>query len=517
VLMSQKVSRGLHLATFITPIIFISFIGCSPNGSLGPRSANTVASPLNPFPSGQGQPPLTCDVATSESQISVMMDENGNFQAPPASITIQAFRGDIPVQFRMLNQGYDNSGIERLPDGSSASTISFRPIRSGRHVIEFEVADFSNLNETATCSTEISLDTTDPPEIYAALNGSEENLEVPVARNQGVYFTWRSANATNCAVTINGEQTEHQGMQGEFFHGPLENDSQLVIEYSFEVTCLSSVSDEVRIKSVTAKVNPNPTGLLSVGLASGTVQVISGANVILTWVSQFALGGCFINEGLINTPVAPNDSLVLPAVRANRVLTLVCRDQFQGLAQSSLALEVVNPELSVTANNTSASYNKVLAETVTVAWDGTDVLDCELEGSSTTGKSGSVAVVNANLRSNMTFTVNCSTLGDPISASVAVNLPGQWVQVDRKVCSTECSNRGLENRTSPEGAFCAAGENIPTSSLGSHGTISYTHGCWPNCSAHVGNTPTSVGGMCYSAGQKRDNDRTDRTVGCFCV
>jgi hypothetical protein len=89
---------------------------------------------------------------------------------------------------------------------------------------------------------------------------------------------------------------------------------------------------------------------------------------------------------------------------------------------------------------------------------------------------------------------------------------GRWYQVDRAFCPTFCAGIGLANIQSPDGALCASGEAIAPSTLG----VIAQQRCWPSCAAHNFVGAASVGGFCYTPGQKRDNDRSDRTTGCFC-
>jgi hypothetical protein len=92
---------------------------------------------------------------------------------------------------------------------------------------------------------------------------------------------------------------------------------------------------------------------------------------------------------------------------------------------------------------------------------------------------------------------------------------GAWVAVDGQDCAAVCENRGETNVPSPEGAACTSGENIPQSALAAG--ITYNK-CYPSCNAHLaGPSPKSVGGRCYADGQKRDNDASDTTRGCFCL
>lgn len=88
-----------------------------------------------------------------------------------------------------------------------------------------------------------------------------------------------------------------------------------------------------------------------------------------------------------------------------------------------------------------------------------------------------------------------------------------WYPTNGQSCQAVCSAQRLTSSRSPEGAECVSGENKAPSA---EGTISYVHGCWPNCNPYLFGQTTSYGAFCYAPNQKRDNDRTDITVGCFC-
>jgi hypothetical protein len=89
---------------------------------------------------------------------------------------------------------------------------------------------------------------------------------------------------------------------------------------------------------------------------------------------------------------------------------------------------------------------------------------------------------------------------------------GGWMQVNGKDCTQTCRASGLVVGLSPEGASCTSGEVRPVSARLSG--IQYLHGTWGQETDHV--QSSSSGRFCYAPGQKRDNDRTDVTVGCFC-
>ena len=93
---------------------------------------------------------------------------------------------------------------------------------------------------------------------------------------------------------------------------------------------------------------------------------------------------------------------------------------------------------------------------------------------------------------------------------------GSWYNAPWQECSSFCRVIGGVNTPSPDGFSCTSGEERPQSALG---VVNYAPtGCWHNCRYPEGRRgASSVGHRCYAPGQKRDNDRTDVTVGCFCA
>ena len=91
----------------------------------------------------------------------------------------------------------------------------------------------------------------------------------------------------------------------------------------------------------------------------------------------------------------------------------------------------------------------------------------------------------------------------------------RWVGTNGGVCSQVCSTVGLFSKLSPEGSYCTSGEQIPASAVG---RISFQYGCWPSktCRAQGSRSTLSIGRFCYGASQRRDNGRTDVTMGCYC-
>lgn len=105
-----------------------------------------------------------------------------------------------------------------------------------------------------------------------------------------------------------------------------------------------------------------------------------------------------------------------------------------------------------------------------------------------------------------------------ISCTATVYRPGQsgWYNAPGWNCPAFCAAVGGINSPSPDGFSCTSGEERPWSAIG---VINYAPtGCWHNCGFPEGiRGAISVGDRCYAPSQKRDYDRTDITVGCFCA
>lgn len=91
---------------------------------------------------------------------------------------------------------------------------------------------------------------------------------------------------------------------------------------------------------------------------------------------------------------------------------------------------------------------------------------------------------------------------------------GSWEQSDgNKSCGQVCSQKGKRLARDPSGAQCASGEARPESAIGQ---INFVKGCWGGCTSQGNITTDALGLMCYQPGQRRDNDKTDQAVGCYC-
>ncbi len=110
------------------------------------------------------------------------------------------------------------------------------------------------------------------------------------------------------------------------------------------------------------------------------------------------------------------------------------------------------------------------------------------------------------------------TYNTQVTCTATIARPGtkKWYSAVAQDCPTFCAGVGGYNTPSPDGFSCVSGEVRGWSAIG---VVNFAPtGCWHDCGQPEGRPGSiSVGYRCYSPGQKRDNDRTDMTLGCFCA
>lgn len=104
-------------------------------------------------------------------------------------------------------------------------------------------------------------------------------------------------------------------------------------------------------------------------------------------------------------------------------------------------------------------------------------------------------------------------------AGVAAVDDGKWYQAKAESCTTLCTAKGLKSAPEPgTQIFCISGEMRPENAI--KAGIVFTFGAWRDASpvpnSQYAGGLKSEGIYCWSPGQKRDNDKTDKTVGCYC-
>ena len=171
-------------------------------------------------------------------------------------------------------------------------------------------------------------------------------------------------------------------------------------------------------------------------------------------------------------------------------------------------------------SNTGLEGNNTANRNITVV---TSAVPLQPQCSNTTDDDGDT-VIDTN-------DPGCHTDGDPTNPGTydpndddeTDPLVSCWMQSASAVqvsCNNLCLAVGGTPGVASGGAQCLSGESRPASALTALGSGNppFHWGCWPGGSCPTANVTanTAVGVMCYASGQRRDNDTTDRTVGCYC-
>jgi hypothetical protein len=193
---------------------------------------------------------------------------------------------------------------------------------------------------------------------------------------------------------------------------------------------------------------------------------------------------------------------------------------------ATLSATNVNGNTVTTTTSSVGIIEKIRNERLTVQWTTTHTNSCTLTSNLSTftpasGVSGIRNLEDVQFDSrNKTITLTCSTVtGTTITRTLNVITAGRWLQATG-ACGAFCTARSMTSRASPYPAdfqhLCTSGENfVPTSvNAGAYSKfIAYSHGNW---GGGMYEPNFSDGNYCWYAAQKRDNDQTDLTVGCYC-
>ncbi len=225
--------------------------------------------------------------------------------------------------------------------------------------------------------------------------------------------------------------------------------------------------------------------------------------------------GIMGNDNGVNQLLVPVYVLSSPAPLTLKVYG---PDETLGTCSATAVLSAPpNPPAPPTVVFTVSDLTPIVKSTVQVNWSSSGAISCEIRRDGVvvrTDLSGSFSI--GDIRNNTVLAASCTNSGGTTSApSANVVVEGGWFQADRAVCSSVCSFHGLTNGRSSDGNYCASGEQRKPSAVG---RFSFLYGCWGPCSNFTPEVDAySAGEYCYHPTQKRDNDATDRTVGCFCT
>ncbi len=192
----------------------------------------------------------------------------------------------------------------------------------------------------------------------------------------------------------------------------------------------------------------------------------------------------------------------------------------------TLDLHFINPAGNKVANNIKVTN----AESFKFGWKAENVKSCEVFVSASSAdslgdnKNADSAVEGEIEESRIivahTYTAKClyeDETGDEaeIEEDLEATIEGGWFNAYTQECDAFCSGIGKANVASLAGYKCASVEARLQASIGIL-NFSGASGCWHSCSAPEGRPASSGGIWCWASGQKRDYDRTDKTVGCYC-
>lgn len=133
-----------------------------------------------------------------------------------------------------------------------------------------------------------------------------------------------------------------------------------------------------------------------------------------------------------------------------------------------------------------------------------------------------IMICNGGGGNSADFVQDCTyTAGPPVR--VEVPCPGRWVNIVNSSDTPEvaCARAGMVPAATERGDICASGERRPRVGNNYQG-ISYRYGTWGSGTG-IGNVYQMINfqdnqqySYCWSNGQKRDYDATDRTVAYYC-
>lgn len=316
-------------------------------------------------------------------------------------------------------------------------------------------------------------------------------------------------------------------MQTTTFFGQVEN-----ISGSNECTGTVSIEPPPDTACVLrASANPVLLG------KSVTLSVVStpGAPALTATKITRVMGGATLESALENWTFNPTANFIASAKGTSISGTKAC-------TPASLEVKVLNPLVSLTVTNTAnagmpTNVPTVTATTgqtqtilkhhntpITLAWSAADVTSCVMRPGAlipapvSTNLTGSATIPDSAFSGNRTFQILCQSAFGPRQAKVTVNFPGRWYNAYKAQCPTFCAGRtpAMTNVGSPfpeeHDNACASGETWSPALL-NIGVLKFPNGRWGGGGGIRGR---SVGERCYTTNQKRDNDNTDFTTGCFC-
>ncbi|MCB0418920.1 MAG: hypothetical protein KDD39_14835 [Bdellovibrionales bacterium] len=457
-----------------------------------------------------GEAQLSCDLAAiPNSRAGIATAPNGIFRSP-LSLSLDVVDRSAPGQNLLIvraTEFYFENGVQKtrsIPFPTTASNFHRIPVTVDRpfeHSFVVEVTSANTPGRSASCAV-LAQYLPEIPDctLSASPNGDKFDFNFGVAGyHTSLFFDGVNVTGTT-RLQLPGLQAPGRHEATVVVAGVGQKTCSTVVDPIVAPTCTLNASANsvqqgtdfnltVRVDAGTAN-----TFLLSgggVASPSASTSVVHTANLSPTTYQYTARvtdvygqsGSCWKNVQVTAPPPPPTCSISVVSapnpIRVNDWITLrLTRQNSVGHTLSGPNLTATTQtEVNVQVPNTAGDY---------------DYLGIVFAANGVQG--------------------NCSKRVSVLPP------PGQWYSLSSpQDCAVYCAGQGKQNVPSPEGHKCASGELIPQSAIG---VVNFRYGCWRDCNPHGAPDGQSYKKRsvwyCYGTGQKRDSDRTDRIVGCFC-
>lgn len=368
---------------------------------------------------------LTVNTITVSTQNN---DSRTTFDIPIKNIGDEGVNGGIDVRLQIainsdasseFDNNYDvddiiinlNAGQEKI----GKHTLTNLPL--GKHKVRACVDHNNEIaedNEGNNCGPETEFQLGDPTG-GITVSCSPDDTSVSV----GDVVTWTATvNGNTGNTTFVWEGTD--GLSGTT--NPIDKTYNTQGQKSAKVTVTAANGVKEQNCSVQVTVGGGPGNTPTASLTADPDEVLFGNGTTLEWSSTNA-NSC-TGRGF-NTGGATSGSVtVTPSNDATYQLTCV-RGSREAIAYEDV--DVLFPEISITADGIEGQTRVSLNEVIEIAWVANDVEECNITGPgiNLTGQTGDPVegTQDVTISQRSTYTLECFVQGSPFTESVVVNIP----------------------------------------------------------------------------------------------
>jgi hypothetical protein len=461
---------------------------------------------------------ISCTATAVGSPISAPVDASGMMLAP-ISMTFQIQNSESFSLTQVTEAGVMIPAARvSLPLPTSQSSFlspQISIVSTGTRTYSFKVQ--SSSGATGSCDVVATVNPTTASSSITSFTATPSLVNI----GQSLVLSLQATGATSGTIDGSSVNLDANGMHNR----------TVIVNRTGRFVSTAAVGTATR----TVQVTSNPTCQMEVISPPSMVPGNFQARVNIQ--GKF-LGAVISGDQAYSAGIMGNDNgvsgLLVPVYVLSSPAPLTLKvygpDETIGTCNATAVLPVPpTPTVPPTVVLTVSQLSPIVKSTVQVNWSSSRAISCEIRRDGMLVRSdlaGNFFI--EDIRNSTVIAASCTNSGGTTHAPTAnINVVGGWFQADRAPCNDVCRFYELQNGRSPDGNYCASGEQRKPSALG---RFSFLYGCWGPC----GNpTPeinaASVGENCYhptqpprSDGyvqpeQRRDNDPTDRTVGCFCV